>query len=32
MKAQKDSFLKKVQQKKMKELWNNKEDEAWEKA
>ena len=25
-----DEFLHKVQQHKMKELWNNKEDEAWE--
>ena len=27
-----DEFLHKIQQPKMKELWNNKEDEAWEKA
>ncbi|MGC9113472.1 MAG: DUF7557 family protein [Candidatus Micrarchaeia archaeon] len=27
-----DEFLHKVQQHKMKELWNNKEDEAWENA
>ena len=27
-----DEFLHKVQQKKMKELWDNKEDEDWEKA
>jgi len=27
-----DEFLHKVQQHKMKELWDNKEDEAWEKA
>lgn len=27
-----DEFLHKVQQPKMKELWNNKEDEAWEHA
>ena len=27
-----DEFLHKVQQAKMKELWNNKEDEAWENA
>lgn len=27
-----DEFLHKVQQNKMKELWDNKEDEAWEKA
>jgi hypothetical protein len=25
-----DEFLHKVQQAKMKELWNNTEDEAWE--
>ena len=25
-----DEFLHKIQQPKMKELWNNKEDEAWE--
>ena len=25
-----DEFLHKIQQVKMKELWNNKEDEAWE--
>ena len=25
-----DQFLHKVQQQKMKELWDNKEDEAWE--
>ena len=25
-----DEFLHKIQQAKMKELWNNKEDEAWE--
>jgi len=25
-------FIKKIQQFKMKELWDNKEDEAWEKA
>jgi hypothetical protein len=25
-----DEFLHKVQQPKMKELWDNKEDEAWE--
>ena len=25
-----DEFLHKIQQEKMKELWNNKEDEAWE--
>lgn len=27
-----DEFLHKIQQKKMKELWDNKEDEAWENA
>ncbi len=27
-----DEFLHKIQQAKMKELWNNKEDEAWESA
>jgi hypothetical protein len=25
-------FLHTIQQRKMKELWDNKEDEAWEKA
>ncbi len=25
-----DEFLHKIQQEKMKELWDNKEDEAWE--
>lgn len=25
-----DKFLHKIQQKKMKKLWDNKEDEAWE--
>lgn len=25
-------FLHKIQQEKMKELWGNKEDEAWENA
>jgi hypothetical protein len=25
-----DEFLHKIQQSKMKELWNNKEDEVWE--
>jgi hypothetical protein len=29
-KNQYDEFLHKVQQPKMKELWDNKEDEAWE--
>lgn len=27
-----DEFLHKIQQPKMQELWNNKEDEAWEDA
>lgn len=27
-----DPFLHKIQQEKMKELWDNKEDEAWEDA
>jgi rRNA pseudouridine-1189 N-methylase Emg1 (Nep1/Mra1 family) len=27
-----DEFLHKIQQVKMKELWDNKEDEAWEHA
>ena len=27
-----DEFLHKIQKEKMKELWNNKEDEDWEKA
>ena len=27
-----DEFLHKIQQVKMKELWDNKEDEAWESA
>ncbi len=27
-----DEFLHKIQQQKMKELWNNKEDEDWENA
>ena len=31
-KNQYDEFLHKVQQQKMKELWDNKEDAAWEKA
>ncbi len=31
-KNQYDNFLHKIQQTKMKELWNNKEDEAWENA
>jgi hypothetical protein len=31
-KRQYDAFLHKIQQAKMKELWDNKEDEAWEDA
>ena len=31
-KNQYDEFLHKIQQQKMKELWGNKEDEAWENA
>ena len=27
-----DEFLHKIQQQKMKELWDNKEDEDWENA
>ncbi len=27
-----DRFLHQIQQQKMKELWDNKEDEAWENA
>ena len=27
-----DEFLHKIQQTKMKDLWDNKEDEAWENA
>ncbi len=27
-----DEFLHKIQQEKMKELWDNKEDESWENA
>ena len=27
-----DEFLHKIQQPKMKELWNNKDDEAWNNA
>ena len=27
-----DEFLHKIQQPKMKEIWNNKEDEDWENA
>ncbi|MBI4145890.1 hypothetical protein HY489_00975 [Candidatus Woesearchaeota archaeon] len=31
-KNQYDEFLHKIQQQKMKELWDNKEDEAWNEA
>jgi len=31
-KSQYDEFLHKIQQQKMKELWDNREDEAWENA
>jgi hypothetical protein len=31
-KNQYDEFLHKIQQPKMKELWDNQEDEAWENA
>jgi len=31
-KNQYDEFLHKIQQAKMKEVWDNKEDEAWENA
>ncbi len=31
-KNQYDEFLHKIQQPKMKELWDNKSDEAWENA
>lgn len=31
-KNQYDEFLHKIQQEKMKELWDNKEDEIWEKV
>lgn len=31
-KNQYDEFLHKIQHQKMKELWDNKEDEAWENA
>ncbi|MBS3108748.1 hypothetical protein J4409_02650 [Candidatus Woesearchaeota archaeon] len=31
-KNQYDEFLHKIQQVKMKELWNNKADDAWENA
>ncbi|MFH1752298.1 MAG: hypothetical protein ABH821_05170 [archaeon] len=32
IKNQYDEFLHKIQQPKMKELWDNKEDEEWENA
>lgn len=32
LKNQYDEFLHKIQQEKMSELWDNKEDEAWENA
>jgi hypothetical protein len=32
MRNQYDEFLHKIQQPKMKELWDNKEDEIWENA
>ena len=32
VKNQYDEFLHKIQQEKMKELWDNKYDEAWENA
>jgi len=32
MKSTVDKFLCQIQQEKMKELWDNKEDEAWENA
>ncbi len=32
MRNQYDEFLHKIQQPKMKELWDNNEDEAWEHA
>lgn len=32
MKNQYDEFLHKIQQYKMKELWDNAEDDAWENA
>ena len=32
MRNQYDEFLHKIQKKKMKELWDNKEDEIWENA
>ena len=32
MRNQYDEFLHKIQKPKMKELWDNREDEAWENA
>ncbi len=32
LRNQYDEFLHKIQQVKMRELWNNKEDEAWERV
>ena len=32
MRNQYDEFLHKIQMQKIKELWDNKEDEAWENA
>ena len=32
LRNQYDEFLHKIQQEKMKELWDNKEDEAWDNA
>ena len=32
LRNQYDEFLHKIQQNKMKELWDNKEDESWENA
>jgi rRNA pseudouridine-1189 N-methylase Emg1 (Nep1/Mra1 family) len=32
LKNQYDEFLHKIQQQKMKELWDNKEDEEWQNA
>ena len=32
IKNQYDEFLHKIQMKKMKELWDNKEDEVWDNA
>ncbi|GEM_PF-3986782 len=32
MESQYDKFLHKIQSRKMRELWDNKEDELWEAA